>query len=1272
MGTDLELVAEDPSSRRHVPILSSSKPAMPALTPYGPNLPVPLLAAHEEGRLIFFCGAGLSRLRAGLPLFGELVAKVYEFLRTAPEPDEAASREECDYDTTLELLERRIGAKLVRQAVAKILTVDDDIDVSAHLAVLRLSSTAGHSPRLVTTNFDLLFERAAQRHDLEIRTECPPALGVPKAHKWHSVVHLHGALDGPQSDHRDLVLTRADFGTAYLVERWASRFVTELFRNFTVLFVGYGLDDPVFRYLMDALASERAHGSDFSAAYAFAPLPTRGKKVRAAKERAWKAKGVIPLFYSEGTSHGHRHLDRTLERWSEVHVGGLRSRRSVALNTAPSPPQHSEEEDARLAVWALSEPSGVVAEAWASLSPPPPLEWLRILEDCDELQPNSILAFSPGVAERDPPQRQQLLLDSHSSQPASLGKPTWQLARWLTNFLSSLDLIKWVVERGCLLHPDLRRLVMRALENGPSLRSPCEKFWQLVSTDEYATRLATRRRPSSYQQHSLARRTEAGQWSEPLRSEFLEQFQPLLELRPEPDFSTFVTHLGGTRETAQEAKHLKDFALINVVLVGADSCDRLIESLRKAPEATAKLASAADELTSHLHEALRLNEFAGFPDWGASARSSISPHPQDSTRIGDWYVLIDMVRDSFLELSKIDTEAARCLVCRWQQIPFLLFSRLVLFAGTETNIPSADDIVRILLARRRELLWSVAVHRECLRFLRFRGGDISTEALDPLSTAILSGPSQKLFRDDIGHEDWLWHKHHETWIRLAKLRQAGARLSRACFIRLERLERRYGWKLNAHNLDEFMSRRIEDWEEMRVFTTPGLEASDPGEVARLFTETTGRQRGDLEEAWAGLVARRPLRAFRTLRILARRDNFPVDAWHRFFNSVPVEADRRRPLWLLVAKHLLELPESTLRPLVEPASHWLLNADPELSDNRRYTLYFNLWDRLFSLARKKDLDNDADLIHLALNRAAGQLARALLQQMWRERPRTGSGLSALYRSRLDRMASSSKAGVLSRVLLVMQLQPLFAVDPEWTRETALKWLEWRGSPFTRGLWEAFLHHPRIDSRLLRALRTPLLETVKRAGLQERARENLCRLIGFVGIQLPDAFGVKQSREALATMSTTDLVFVAEALTSLLESAGNEAGDLWRSQISHWMEECWPRDLIKRSPSLSNSLAELCISAGRAFPDALDQVQPYLVPLGDRTDSTRRLLRSDQIREHPEESLRLLDILVPAEVIHQPYRFHDLRQILDDLADAKPEMRAQPEFLRLENLVLQTRD
>jgi hypothetical protein len=42
----------------------------------GPNIPDELLLARDQGRVIFFCGAGVSRARAGLPDFFGLAESV--------------------------------------------------------------------------------------------------------------------------------------------------------------------------------------------------------------------------------------------------------------------------------------------------------------------------------------------------------------------------------------------------------------------------------------------------------------------------------------------------------------------------------------------------------------------------------------------------------------------------------------------------------------------------------------------------------------------------------------------------------------------------------------------------------------------------------------------------------------------------------------------------------------------------------------------------------------------------------------------------------------------------------------------------------------------------------------------------------------------------------------------------------------------------------------------------------------------------------------------
>jgi hypothetical protein len=116
------------------------------LLPFGPNIPLDLIAAQEKGQTIFVCGAGVSR-GAGLPLFRGLVEGVYQRLgedwnlhpaeREGMRPGGAL---EGQYDRVLRCLERRLAAsdaprnrgmrERIRSAVRHVLTPPDNADLA--------------------------------------------------------------------------------------------------------------------------------------------------------------------------------------------------------------------------------------------------------------------------------------------------------------------------------------------------------------------------------------------------------------------------------------------------------------------------------------------------------------------------------------------------------------------------------------------------------------------------------------------------------------------------------------------------------------------------------------------------------------------------------------------------------------------------------------------------------------------------------------------------------------------------------------------------------------------------------------------------------------------------------------------------------------------------------------------------------------------------------------------------------------------------------------
>lgn len=88
----------------------------------GPDVPNALLQAHEEGRVVFFCGAGIS-YPAGLPGFKGLVDEIYLRVGTIRSANESAAYKREQFDAVLDLLERRLpGQRIeVRKALAQVL-----------------------------------------------------------------------------------------------------------------------------------------------------------------------------------------------------------------------------------------------------------------------------------------------------------------------------------------------------------------------------------------------------------------------------------------------------------------------------------------------------------------------------------------------------------------------------------------------------------------------------------------------------------------------------------------------------------------------------------------------------------------------------------------------------------------------------------------------------------------------------------------------------------------------------------------------------------------------------------------------------------------------------------------------------------------------------------------------------------------------------------------------------------------------------------------------
>ncbi len=276
-------------------------------------------------------GAGASK-GSGFPLFWELTRNAYlELAGKDPGKKDQVQRSVSKaydanaFDFVLGHLEREIDGgqsdgrrpRRVREAVTRALTASDTTPFDRHLSLLILARDQRGEPRIVTTNFDTLLERAWEgaAGSIPLSSRAGASLPGPGTIDFRGVLHLHGRLpDENLPAHitgTDLVLTDADFGDAYLRSGWAARFLYDLVRRYTLVLVGYGAEDPPLKYLLSVIGADRSRFSDLKPIYAF--FHSAADEADAVTDE-WLAKGISPLLY-EPDDH-HRNLYDTLAEWS--------------------------------------------------------------------------------------------------------------------------------------------------------------------------------------------------------------------------------------------------------------------------------------------------------------------------------------------------------------------------------------------------------------------------------------------------------------------------------------------------------------------------------------------------------------------------------------------------------------------------------------------------------------------------------------------------------------------------------------------------------------------------------------------------------------------------------------------------------------------------------------------------------------------------------------------------------------------------------------------
>lgn len=1268
------------------------------IIPDGPEIPESLLQSHEDGQVVFFCGAGIS-YNVGLGDFKWLVDKVYELNGTSPTSMENESYNKAQFDITLNILEERLPGQRqgmsMRRAIANALQPDFSRDGSldTHLSLLQLGRTHDDALRLVTTNFDRAFYEAAKQNDLTFDSFTAPMLPIPKNSQWDGLVYLHGNLpsDTLNTSALDrLVVTSGDFGLAYLTERWAARFVSELLRNYTVCFVGYSLDDPVLRYMLDALAADRLRGEYTQSAYAIGAF--KSDKRDEAYEN-WLSKGVIPILYLH--DEGHTLLHETLQVWASSYRDGILGKYRVVREYAASDPMTSTKQDdfeGRM-LWALSDRSGRPAKHFAEHNPVPPISWLETISearfghsDLDRYGVNPDTRFDENLkfslirrpAPYDRAPWMSIVMDG--AQMSKWDDVMLHLARWLVRHMNDPTLVIWLVNHGGHLSPDFVSQIEHKLEKYEKLglegkteelekiskQSPkaipdarMRTIWRMLINDRIKT---TRNLTDLY---IWKKRVIRDGLTASLRMELRRLLAPQISVR-----KSFLKEFTGDQNT--ESLSIERMFDCELDLKSENVHSVMInEATKSNGKWMSVLVQLLDEFQLLLHDALDLLHELDLADEHSDHSfkdlPSISPHKQNR-RLGEkeWVTLIELLRISWLELSVINPNRADWIARKWFDLPYLTFKRLALFAAAQTDCIPPDVWTEWLLKEDAWWLWSMESQRETMRLLVLKSDRLPPNSRSRIETAILEGPPRGMFRDDIDSQTLEKVTKDSIWLLLAKFTVTEEDLGESARTILTTHLEQSDWKsVRDNERNEFpfwLSGSWDpDYEETRKVENVPRKWRDL--VTWIKKETPQQSTLHQEDnSWRSTCRTRFYHCAYALCVLSREDVWPSKRWSEALR-VWSEDDLVHRSWRYAGPLVQSMPNETLSYLAHDVAQWLqaISKSIDLSD----VGFINVCSRVLDAPSTTSILN-GDAVTQAINSPVGKVTQVLLDLWFKRNPNDKELIPEDLEPFFSRLCEpDSPKYIHGRVVLASRLIALYRIDQNWTETNLLPYFNWSANPNeAKSVWQGYLWPSRLYRPLLRAFKLDFLETSDHfAELNDYGRQYAQCLV-LAALESNDEFQSQELRRAMAMLPPNGLIEASQALVYTLKDSGNNREQYWDNRLQPFWHQVWPKSNKLITSEIAESLAYLSIEARCRFAIALSEVKAWLQPIIHVGGIVSQLLKSGLCSRFPEESVDLLAITID----EQSYVTEELKHCLREVSLASPDLQKDSRYQKLD-IILQ---
>ena len=1150
------------------------------------DFPKPILDALRDDRLVVFAGAGVSMGEpAGLPSFSKLVEAIAR--GTGAVLDEGESE-----DQFLGRLRHR-GVHVHARA-AEELSRHAPQPTTLHSDLLRIFREPA-STRIVTTNFDLLFERAATKL-FDSRPDVFAAPALPVGSRFTGIVHVHGSVDRED----EMVLTDSDFGRAYLTEGWARRFLVDLFRSDTVLFVGYSHNDTVMNYLARA-------------------LPADTERFALTNESAvdrWQILGVRPVIYPQSSSGDHSSLyDGVNGLANYVSRGILDWQREITELARNAPPLEAEASD--IIHDALSDPTRTRFFTSAASH----TEWIGWLDRNGYLDSLFKVGFE-GISEQDV-----------------------QLAEWLArNFARDRadELFHLVARRNLQVHHELWFALARAVG--------FEKDQPLDPDDlaRWVSILLQTAPPSPWMGSirfilpALGERCANANLTASLLEIFTKmtanqlEISSLLPYMENTDVNIELTILPKVEPDSNDFD-LKEFWRLRL----KPRLDKVAEPL---------LAIVVQNLTSQ-HRVLGAWKSAD-RNWDAASygRSAIEPHEQDRYPEATG-VVIDVGRDCLEYLSSAQPAVASDWCDRLVRQDAPILRRLAVHMLSVRCDLTADEKIDWLLANIG--LHDLAAHHETFQAMRAIYPHASSERRRAVVDAVVSYEWPITEDDDrerltVGHQfSWFhWIQEADPTCELAKQFLGNLR-ERYPWIRPQEhpdltvytTEVTYEEPQSPWSVSELLSRPAREWaDELLAFRRKDPLGPNRTGLLRTLEQaaTEGFEWGiDLADA------------------LAESGDWDADLWTPLMRawSRALDAYRHRQALgrLRNAKLYSRHPRSvadTLCALVKDGG--LPYATELLTEANK--LAAALWD---GLDRSQQVQRDRDWLFLAINHPAGVVAEFWLQSLalWQKQQDTRpDSLGVEYKLALSEIVQdTTSVGRLGKAVIASRLGFILAADEDWTKQCLVPLFECEVVDDRQAVWDGFLYGP-LNPRVADCMKDAFLTGVSSMvdlfpGEGDVRQQFVTFYAGMVAYFVDKPLDVWIPR-FFESAESEDKRRFAWALGRDFHDMDNERQREWWER---WLKRYWENRLSGIPAPLDAGEVEAMLDwlphLNVLFHEAVElAIQMPQTPL-DRNSIIHEISRGDLWEKYPEATAKLLIHVADSE--SPGWAWHGGKELIDRL-------------------------